>query len=99
MTTLTLRSEVGPDGTRRLEIPSGLPPGPVEVVLVVQPAVASPAASETGPRPDRPESRRDLSPHPARSGIFKDRRVEDIDIDRVLDEMNAAWKAKLGDLS
>ena len=39
MTTLTIRSEVGPDGTLRLEIPSGLTPGPVEVVVVVQPVI------------------------------------------------------------
>lgn len=37
MTTLTIRSEVGDDGKLRLEVPCRLPPGPVEVVLVVQP--------------------------------------------------------------
>ena len=87
MTTLTVRAEIGGDGKLRLEVPCQLPPGPVEVVLVVQPAVPP------------PDIRRDLRPHPARTGIFKDRRVEDIDIDRALGEMNAAWKSRLDDLS
>ena len=39
------------------------------------------------------------APARARTGIFKDRKVEDIDIDSALDEMNAAWKSRLGDLS
>jgi hypothetical protein len=37
MKTLTLEAEVSADGVLRLEAPVGLPPGRVEVVLVVQP--------------------------------------------------------------
>jgi hypothetical protein len=93
MKTLTLRSEVGPDGTLRLEVPSGLSPGPVEVVVVVQPAVetAETGGNETGSRPDtRPQTRRDCRTHPARTGVFKDRQVEEIDVDSALDEMSTS---------
>jgi hypothetical protein len=35
MQTLHLQAMVGEDGKLRLEVPCGLPPGPVEVVLVI----------------------------------------------------------------
>jgi hypothetical protein len=41
MKTLNLRTTIGPDGTIDLHIPSDLPPGEADIVLVVQP-VASP---------------------------------------------------------
>ena len=36
METLTLQSEVQSDGKLKIEVPCGLPPGPVEVVLTVR---------------------------------------------------------------
>jgi hypothetical protein len=33
MRTLTLKGEVGPDSTLHLEVPSDIPPGPVEVTV------------------------------------------------------------------
>jgi hypothetical protein len=39
MKTLTLEAEVQADGLLHLTVPSGLPPGKVEVVIVVQPVV------------------------------------------------------------
>jgi hypothetical protein len=40
MMTLTLRAEIGPDGVLRLDVPSGLPPGPVEVIIRPLPVAA-----------------------------------------------------------
>ena len=40
MKTITTQSEIADDGTLRLEVPTGLTPGPAEVVIVVQPAPA-----------------------------------------------------------
>lgn len=48
MKTLTLEAEVSADGVLRLEAPVGLPPGRVEVVLVVQPAVEANGNMQTG---------------------------------------------------
>lgn len=41
MKTLTVNTEIENDGTIRLAVPSDLPPGPAEVVLVVQPRTAA----------------------------------------------------------
>jgi hypothetical protein len=41
MKTLTLRTTIAPDGTIDLRIPSDLPPGDAEVVVVVQPLANS----------------------------------------------------------
>jgi hypothetical protein len=81
MTTLTVRSEIGEDGKLRLEVPCALPPGPIEVVLVVQPITGEPA----------PAAR-------ARSGLFVGRGPANLDLDALLEESNAHWKAKLADL-
>ena len=37
MKTMTLELEIAADGSLRLDVPFGLPPGRAEVVLVVQP--------------------------------------------------------------
>jgi len=37
MNALTLKSRIDNDGHLRVDIPIGLPPGPVDLVLVVQP--------------------------------------------------------------
>jgi hypothetical protein len=42
MTTITIRSEITSDGTLRIEVPCELPPGPVEVVMTVQPQHGAP---------------------------------------------------------
>jgi len=38
MKTLEFQVEVGQDGKLRVELPTDLPPGPVEGVIVIQPA-------------------------------------------------------------
>jgi hypothetical protein len=43
MKTITTHSEIAADGTLRLELPTGLSPGPAEVVIVVQPTSPRPA--------------------------------------------------------
>jgi hypothetical protein len=40
MKTITLRSRIGDDGRLRLDVPTGLSDGEVEVVVVVQPVPA-----------------------------------------------------------
>lgn len=37
MQTIQMQATVGPDGKLRLEVPCQLPPGPAEVVIIVQP--------------------------------------------------------------
>lgn len=46
MKTITLRSHIGGDGRLRLDVPTGLPHGDVEVVVVVQ--LAPPGESDNG---------------------------------------------------
>lgn len=46
MKTLHLQTTIGEDGKLRVEVPSGLPPGPAEVVMVIVP-------SENGERKKR----------------------------------------------
>ncbi len=48
MTTLILQSEVQSDGKLKIEVPCGLPPGPVEVVLTVQARSDRAAATRPG---------------------------------------------------
>jgi hypothetical protein len=45
MKTMTFTAQIASDGKLSLELPTGLPPGPAEVVVVIQPALARPAAS------------------------------------------------------
>ncbi len=47
MTTLTAQAVIAADGTLRLELPTDLPPGPADVVVVVQPT--PPASDRSGP--------------------------------------------------
>ena len=37
MKTVKTSGNVSPDGNLRIEVPSGLPPGPVDIVLVLEP--------------------------------------------------------------
>lgn len=87
--TLTVRSNVGDDGTLRLEVPCGLAPGPVDVVVVVQPIGVK---TEPATNPEHP-------PRPARSGLFLNRGLAGVDVDAVTAEIDSAWKAKLADLA
>lgn len=50
MKALTTHAEISEDGTIRLELPSGLPPGPADVVLVIQPQAppSGPAKARSG---------------------------------------------------
>ena len=41
MRTLTLETEVQPDGLLRFDVPTNLPPGKVDIVLVIQPQTAA----------------------------------------------------------
>jgi hypothetical protein len=47
MTTLTLHTNIATDGKLRLEVPTDLPAGPVEVVVIVQPRLPAPAAGRS----------------------------------------------------
>jgi hypothetical protein len=85
MKTITLRAEIDDRGRIALDIESGLPPGPAEVVVVVQQLPASQPASGHRPR--------------ARSGLFLDEPSREVDVDAAVDEMNAEWKVKLGDFA
>jgi hypothetical protein len=40
MKAMTIQTQISADGQLRLELPCGLPPGPAEVVVVVQSAAA-----------------------------------------------------------
>lgn len=44
MRTLTTRTHIDADGHLRLEVPTDLPSGEVELVLVIQPAASSQSA-------------------------------------------------------
>jgi hypothetical protein len=48
MQTLTVQGVVTGDGTLRIEVPCDLPPGPVEVVVTVRPAVVQSVNHATG---------------------------------------------------
>lgn len=37
MKTINMKTEIGPDGNIHLEVPCNLPPGPAEIVVVIQP--------------------------------------------------------------
>jgi hypothetical protein len=50
MITLTVEADVAPDGMLHLALPSGLPPGKVEVVIVVQPLAERNGTSQTNYR-------------------------------------------------
>ncbi len=45
METLRVKTVIGPDGKIRIEVPSSLPPGPAEVVVVIAPSSEAGASS------------------------------------------------------
>ena len=42
METLRTKTVIGPDGKVKIEVPSNLPPGPADVVVVISPAAETP---------------------------------------------------------
>jgi hypothetical protein len=78
MKALTLRTTIASDGTIDLHIPSDLPPGEAEVVIVVQPAISG-VPLHRGP------------PYLSDHGVWRGK-LPDVDIDADLQEMNALWE-------
>ena len=94
MTTVRVRGDIDADGTLRLAVPVGLPAGPAEVVVVVQPEPA--AAADLTADPPADTAGRPLGS--ARSGLFLNNPAfQAIDIDAVRKEINEAWQSKLMD--
>ena len=83
MTTMKVHAEIDRDGKLRLEVPSGLPAGKAEVLIVVQPEASNGHAKPSGLAGS------------ARSGLFTDNVGQSLDIDAALSDMNEAWKSKL----
>jgi hypothetical protein len=75
---MSFRTQIEPDGTLRLEVPSGLPPGPADVVVVVQPNEAANAIV----------GQRGVS---ELHGIWADK-LPDVDLDAELREIRSAWE-------
>jgi hypothetical protein len=81
MKALSLRTTIASDGTIDLHIPSDLPPGEAEVILVVQPALAA------APIPHGP-------PYPSDRGVWQGK-LPDGDVEADLREMNALWEQSM----
>jgi hypothetical protein len=81
MKTLTLRTTIASDGVIDLHIPSDMPPGEAEVVVVVQPVSSAVSVH------------REL-PYPSDHGVWQGR-LPDVDIDADLKEMNALWQKSM----
>jgi hypothetical protein len=87
MTTVKVQARIDQDGKLRLEVPSGLPAGKAEVLIVVQPELSNGHAKPSGVTGS------------ARSGLFAGKSDQHLDVDAALSEMNDAWKSKLTDHS
>ena len=91
MTTVKVRGDIDADGTLRLAVPVGLPAGPAEVLVVVQP--------DAGVKAGTIEPERAPPLRSARSGLFiGDPIILSADVDAILREMNDASEAKLSNL-
>ncbi len=61
MKTITMQTEITPEGKLRLELQTGLPPGPAEVVVVLQSNTSRPGTAASlsglfaGPEPPEDE--------------------------------------------
>ena len=77
MTTLSITGQVSPDGMLQLQIPTNLPAGPVEAIIVLQPVV--------------PDDLQTSAPLRTRSGLFSDL-SPDLDIDAALKEIRSQWQ-------
>jgi len=87
MTAFKIHAEIDQDGKLRLEVPSGLPAGHAEVLIVVQPEGINGLSKTTE------------GTGLARSGLFAAQADQNLDVDAALNEMNEAWKSKLADPS
>ena len=45
MKTITMQTQIATDGKVRIELSTDLPPGPAEVVIILQPSEPSPAST------------------------------------------------------
>jgi hypothetical protein len=81
MKTVMVKGEVLADGHLRLDVPCGLPPGPVEVCLVIQPDVET--LSKRAPRFSTFE------------GCMAGQLPDDLDIEPMLNEMEQQWQESL----
>lgn len=87
MTTMKIRGTIEPGGRLRLDVPTDLPAGAAEVLVVVQPEATEADDPKGGP------------PYPTRSGLLLGNpALAALDIDEALREMNDQWKASLADL-
>ena len=80
MKAITVRTTISPDGTIDLHVPSDLPPGEAEIVIVVQPVVAA-VPGGAGP------------PYPSDRGVWQGLLPEDVDAD--LQEMKRLWEQSM----
>ena len=78
MKALTLRTTIAADGYIDLHVPSDLPPGEAEVVVVVQPTAGA-ASTAQGP------------PYRSDLGVWQGK-LPDIDVDGELRDMNRLWE-------
>ena len=81
MQTLTTQTTIEADGTVNIRVPSNLPPGPAEVVVVVQPLLSTTSNDQK-------------SPYPSDRGVWQGK-LPDTDLDADLREMNRLWHASL----
>ena len=81
MKTLATLAQIAQDGQLRLEVPCDLPPGPVEIVLVIQPMDTQPTV-KSGP------------PYRSIYGLWAGM-LPDIDVYSDLQEMNEKWENSL----
>ncbi len=81
MQTLTTQTTIDTDGTINIRVPSSLPPGPAEVVVVVQPLLSTTSNDRK-------------SPYPSDRGVWQGK-LPDTDLDADLREMNQLWHASL----
>ena len=81
MNTIITYAQINKAGLLRLEVPCDLPPGQVEVALVVQPIHTEPTV-EISP------------PYRSLHGIWAGK-LPDIDVDAELQEMNQIWRKSL----
>ncbi len=81
MKAIAVRTTIAPDGTIDLRVPSDLPPGEAEVVIVVQPVVSA-APGRADPS------------YPSDHGLWQGL-MPDVDVDADLQEMKRLWEQSM----
>ena len=81
MKAIAVRTTIALDGTIDLRVPSDLPPGEAEVVIVVQPVVSA-APGRAGP------------PYPSDHGVWQ-KLMPDVDVDADLQQMKRLWEQSM----